>query len=157
MDARGKKRVRNPTVAKKTSRNTNAGGIYHDLPGMLAVVLETLLCQHSVEGVRISWMSVKLSNKRKNDLFDYGVCLIEDRHIQINRLMDQSWVPGWYVEFVIFHEVLHLIHKPFKRRDGVTVCHSVAFKQAERKYPCFQKALRWELQTVDRLSRTRLR
>ena len=76
--------------------------------------------------------------------------------ILINRLLDDPRVPKFYVEFVIFHELLHEL-MPMSRECGRWVHHPPKFQRRERKHPDFRAAQRWEEDALPALCRRRRR
>lgn len=63
-------------------------------------------------------------------------------HIAISKSLDSSDVPRYVVEYVVFHEMLHIAH-PTKHINGRRYNHTEAFKQDERKFAYFNDAERW--------------
>jgi len=61
------------------------------------------------------------------------------RVIVINRKLDHAQVPPFALEFLIYHEMLHLKFPPL-RRSGRRVFHSCDFREAETKFPRFAEA-----------------
>lgn len=61
------------------------------------------------------------------------------RVIVINRKLDHAQVPPFALEFLIYHEMLHLKFPPL-RRSGRRVFHSYEFREAEMKFPRFAEA-----------------
>jgi hypothetical protein len=68
--------------------------------------------------------------------------------ILLNRRMDRPGVPQCAVEYVLFHEMLHVKH-PTRRSGCSLVSHSREFREEEKRFPEFERA-RWVL---DRLAR----
>lgn len=64
--------------------------------------------------------------------------------IRIHPLLDDKRVPEFFVRYIIFHELLHAVHKSLKDPSGRWVHHSQAFRQRESEYPDYQAALKWE-------------
>jgi len=63
--------------------------------------------------------------------------------IRINTLLDQRSVPKYFVEFVVYHEMLHADMK--SRKDGSrSPLHSVEFKNRERLYEGYARVQKWE-------------
>jgi hypothetical protein len=67
--------------------------------------------------------------------------------IRINPLLDSLAVPKYYIEYVVYHEMLHAdMHakasgsKPARRRR----VHCSEFKQREREFRQFERAIKWE-------------
>lgn len=85
-----------------------------------------------------------------------GVYLIESRAIRIHPALDQRWVPRFFVEWVVFHEMLHHV-VPAPERDGRKHYHSKAFRERERAFEEFERAQQWEREHLARLIATRAR
>jgi len=45
--------------------------------------------------------------QRPREYFIFGTIQEEDRVIRINPLLDQSWVPLWFLRYILYHEMLH--------------------------------------------------
>jgi SprT-like family len=61
--------------------------------------------------------------------------------IIINRKLDSPAVPGYLVEYVVYHEMLHM-RFPVERRGQRRVIHSREFHEAERQFPQYELACR---------------
>ena len=73
-------------------------------------------------------------------------------HIAISRSLDSLSVPKYVVEYVVFHEMLH-IHHPTKHINGRRYNHTAAFKRDERKFAYYEEAERWIERNVRRLKK----
>lgn len=62
--------------------------------------------------------------------------------IVISRTLDSKKIPRFAVEYVLYHEMLHVKHPP-RPRNGRTIYHSDEFRAEEKKYELFQEALEW--------------
>ena len=69
-------------------------------------------------------------------------------HILLNRRMDRRGVPQFAVEYVLFHEMLHVKH-PTRRSGCSLVSHSPEFRAEEKQFPEFDRARK----ILDRLAR----
>jgi predicted metal-dependent hydrolase len=69
-------------------------------------------------------------------------------HILLNRRMDRPGVQRCAVEYVLFHEMLHVKH-PTRRSGCSLVSHSREFRAEEKLFPEFTKARK----ILDRLAR----
>jgi hypothetical protein len=69
-------------------------------------------------------------------------------HILLNRRMDRPGVPRCAVEYVLFHEMLHVKH-PTRRSGCSLVSHSRQFREEERRFSDFTRARK----VLDRLAR----
>jgi predicted metal-dependent hydrolase len=65
------------------------------------------------------------------------------RHtIFVSRLFDAPSIPAYVVEYVMFHEMLHVKHQS-RVRDSRIIVHTPEFKVEERSFPHFQEAKLW--------------
>jgi len=72
--------------------------------------------------------------------------------VLINRLLDTPEVPEYYLEFLIFHELLHEV-VPIQRSSGRWIHHTREFRGREREFPAYEQALEWEDKNLTRLYR----
>lgn len=63
------------------------------------------------------------------------------RTITISRALDSPKVPRYLVEYLVFHEMLH-IRYPVEREGHRRIVHSRGFREAERKFPQYEQARR---------------
>jgi hypothetical protein len=61
--------------------------------------------------------------------------------ITISRWLDSARTPRYLVEYVVFHEMLHVVH-PVGRNGHRRVVHSAEFRAAERRFPQYEQARR---------------
>ena len=63
--------------------------------------------------------------------------------IRINPVLDSAGVPGYFLEFVVYHEMLHadLNNEPASNRRTV---HSLEFKKREKLFRHYDRAMAWE-------------
>jgi predicted metal-dependent hydrolase len=72
--------------------------------------------------------------------------------IVISRSLDTPETPRYIVEYVMFHEMLHVKH-PTVTINGRRYNHTSAFRADERKFPKYHAAERWIESNVRRLKR----
>ena len=60
--------------------------------------------------------------------------------IVISRSLDNDDVPEFLVEFVLYHEMLHMKHRP-KLSNGRRVYHTAAFRTDERRFDYYDAAM----------------
>jgi len=70
--------------------------------------------------------------------------------ITISKTLDSPDVPEWFVEYIMFHEMLHIKH-PARIINGRRYYHTPAFRAEEKSYPRYVQAQEW----LDRVIRTR--
>ncbi len=73
--------------------------------------------------------------------------------IRIHPVLDRPWVPRFFVESVVHHEMLHHQMGGVPDRAGRTVYHTRAFREAEARFPRHRDALAWEKQNLPELLR----
>ena len=62
--------------------------------------------------------------------------------IFVSRLFDAPSVPVYVIEYVMFHEMLHVKHQS-RVRDSRIIVHTPEFKMEERNFPHYQEAKLW--------------
>ena len=73
-------------------------------------------------------------------------------HITISKSLDSRKVPQFIVEYVVFHEMLHIAH-PAKNINGRRYNHTPEFKNDERRFAHYAEAERWIEDNVGKLKR----
>jgi len=73
--------------------------------------------------------------------------------IRIHPVLDRRDVPLYFLESVVYHEMLHHHLGGVSDRAGRTVYHSRAFRQAEAQHPWHREALLWEKENLPHLLR----
>ena len=72
--------------------------------------------------------------------------------IVISRSLDSPDVPRFVVEYIVFHEMLH-IHHPTVHHNGRRYNHTAAFRRDEEKFKHYREAELWIEQNVRKLKR----
>jgi predicted metal-dependent hydrolase len=62
--------------------------------------------------------------------------------IVISKTLDSEDVPEWLVEFVLYHEMLHIKH-PARIVNGRRQHHTKAFRSDEKKFPYYEQSQKW--------------
>ena len=70
--------------------------------------------------------------------------------IVISKTLDSEDVPEWFVEFILYHEMLHIKH-PARLINGRRFYHTKAFRAEEQRFPFYHEAQEW----LDRIARQR--
>ncbi|HEY7412064.1 MAG TPA: hypothetical protein VII13_15060 [Vicinamibacteria bacterium] len=71
--------------------------------------------------------------------------------IRIHPVLDRRDVPRYFLESVVYHEMLHHHLGGVPDRLGRTVYHSRAFREAEARYPWHRQSLDWEKRNLPHL------
>ena len=70
--------------------------------------------------------------------------------IVISKTLDSHDVPEWFVEYILYHEMLHIKH-PARLINGRRYYHTKAFRTEEQRFPDYDRAQVW----LDRIARQR--
>lgn len=62
--------------------------------------------------------------------------------IVVSRIFDHPRIPRYAVEYIVYHEMLHLKH-PVKLRGSRRCVHSAAFQEEEKRFPQLAEAQRF--------------
>ena len=134
--------------ARREGEQLEARGRCFDLRDIFARLNQTLFA----DGIRarIGWARAPIRRRRKS--IRLGVYEPQTREIRIHPALDSPDVPLFFVEFIVFHEMLHQLF-PSARPDGRNVHHPRAFRDREKKFPQYDLALQWEKQHLKQLLR----
>lgn len=110
-----------------------AHGRHHDLQGIFDA-LNRQLFHGELPPSRLGWSH--RDSRRILGHYDSG-----HRTIVISRKLDSPAVPRYLVEYVVYHEMLH-IRFPVERHGQRRVIHSREFREAEKKFPQYELACR---------------
>lgn len=83
----------------------------------------------------------------------FGSIQEEDRVIRIHPLLDRQFVPQWYLEYVVFHEMLHAVVPDRYDRAGRRVVHHDGFLKKERSFRHYRRSRKWEEENLGRFLR----
>lgn len=83
----------------------------------------------------------------------FGSIQEEDRIIRIHPLLDREFVPWWYIEYVVYHEMLHAFVPDRYDDEGRRIIHHDGFLKRERKFRHYQAAIQWEQENLGRFLR----
>lgn len=100
---------------------------------------------------RIGWGRAAPRRRRKS--IRLGVYDHQTREIRIHPALDRPDVPRFFVEFIVFHEMLHQLFPSSNGGEGRRVHHPRAFRERERTFPLYAAALRWERENLRTLLR----
>lgn len=75
-----------------------------------------------------------------------------ERLIRIHPALDKVWVPRYFVEYVLYHEMLHHVI-PTSRVGGRAVLHPPEFREREREFSAYERSIQWEREHIGRLLR----
>lgn len=79
-----------------------------------------------------------------------GSFSVEDRIIRIHPALDRAEIPRFFLEWIVFHEMLHG-RLEIRRKAGRRCFHPPEFLALERQFVDYERASAWEKENVDRL------
>jgi len=127
-----------------------AVGEHHDLASMLATLNQRYF--GAPVDARIGWarMSHGLGGRGRRHSIKLGSYRARNPLIRIHPVLDAAWVPGFFVEYIVYHEMLHHV-VPMPLQNGRRRLHGPEFRAEERKFERYAEALAWERTNLDRL------
>jgi hypothetical protein len=122
------------------------GGRHHDLDAILEDVRRRFFSDGAA--VKICWG--RWSGRSRTRSIRFGAYLPRASLIRIHPALDQAFVPRLFVEFIVYHELLHHVIPPV-RSNGRYQIHSPAFRLRERQFPAYAEAMAWRKRSLRRL------
>lgn len=122
-------------------------GRYFDL-GKVFEKINAKYFGNSLRGYTIVW-----GRKRKvkpKTYMVFGSIQEEDRMIRIHPLLDRSFVPAWFLDYVVYHEMLHAVVPDEFDEQGRRIVHHEKFNEREREFRWFRRAKTWEQENLAR-------
>jgi hypothetical protein len=75
-----------------------------------------------------------------------------ERLIRVHPVLDRAWVPRYFVQYILYHEMLHHVI-PQSRPGGRAGLHPAEFRERERLFRCYERAIAWEKAKIGRILR----
>lgn len=92
--------------------------------------------------VQIGWSETARVKKFRSMTFG-----TYDRHrhqIRIHPLLDDTEVPLYFLQFLVYHEMLHAVCPSIIDKRGFCRSHTAEFRRLEKKFPHYIEAKKWE-------------
>jgi hypothetical protein len=121
-------------------------GRHHDLDAILDDVRARFF--PDCAAVEICWG--RWSGRARARSIRFGAYLPDAALIRIHPALDQAFVPRLFVEFIVYHELLHHVIPPVCL-DGRYQIHSPAFRRRERQFPAYAEVMAWRKRFLRRL------
>lgn len=67
----------------------------------------------------------------------------QDDMIRINPVLDRKYVPGYFIRYVVYHEMLHSVLRG-QKKNGRRSVHPPEFRKRERLFKDYAKSVSWE-------------
>lgn len=123
---------------------SSARGRFYDLEKMFAR-LNRIYFGGELEKPTLTW-----SQRRTRRILGHHDSVHDT--IVISKTLDSRDVPEWFVEYILYHEMLHIKH-PARIIDGRRYYHTNAFRVDERRFPRYEEAQVW-LERIARRARS---
>ena len=78
-----------------------------------------------------------------------GLYCFTTTQIKVHRLLDHPHFPPYFVSYVVYHEMLHSVHPPQKKKRGRWKIHHGEFKQSEKCFLEYEQARNFEKQNLN--------
>lgn len=124
-------------------------GEAHDLQA----IFDRLNAQHFAGKIQATITWTRAAKGQRRTSIHMGTYSDELKLIRIHPALDQAWVPEHFVEFVVFHEMLHQVHGVAGHGEARRAVHTPAFRADEKRFPRYAEARRWEKDNLRRLLR----
>ncbi|MBI5093063.1 MAG: M48 family metallopeptidase [Candidatus Hydrogenedentes bacterium] len=92
---------------------------------------------------KITWGRMPASRRRRRSI-RFGSYLAEEDLIRIHPLLDQDFVPRYFIRYIVFHEMLHADVGIKTSSSGRRDVHSPEFTRREKAYPDYARAVAWQ-------------
>lgn len=141
--------IRRARRARPAAITLETTGEIHDLQEFYEELNQRYF--ESAIDARITWgQRSPAGRRRRRNSIKMGSYSVEDRLIRIHPSLDRHFVPRYFVEWIVYHEMLHQKHDiPVVR--GRRQFHTPAFLLEEAAFDHFDKARRWEREHLNRL------
>lgn len=106
-----------------------------------------LLLEQPIQGVTIGWSNRK--SRGKFNSITFGTYDKHCRQIRINRILDDVGVPRYFLEFIVYHEMLHDVCPSYVDSKGRCYVHTREFRKKEKQFPQFLEAKTWEKKSLN--------
>jgi len=136
---------------RKRSAPLMSKGKHHDLLAIYGKLNDRYF--DGTMNVLITWGKRPTTRSKERRTIKLGSYSAIDRLIRVHPALDRKWVPRYFVSYIVYHEMLHHVI-PGSRGLGRVNMHPPEFKEREREFRYFQRALEWEKRHVARLLRT---
>jgi hypothetical protein len=141
-------------AARSPQQPLRTRGEVHDLYALFRKVNERYF--HSTHDALLTWgraSKPRVAAPRKS--IKLGSYSATERLIRVHPALDRSWVPKYFIEFVLFHEMLHHVMPSTVTEEafGERKVHPAEFRRRERAFHAYDRAVRWEKEHIGRLLR----
>jgi hypothetical protein len=105
------------------------------------------------QGTRGRARHAKGRGRRSRSTIKLGSYSAAERLIRVHPALDRAWVPRYFVGYIIYHEMLHHVLPAARTGANRRVLHPPVFRERERDFRHFERAIEWERRHLGRLLR----
>jgi hypothetical protein len=91
---------------------------------------------------RITWGRMPATRRRRSIRF--GSYYPGENLVRIHPLLDQAFVPPYFVRYIVFHEMLHAVLGVEEPPEGRRRVHTREFRAREKKCADYNRAVAWQ-------------
>jgi predicted metal-dependent hydrolase len=134
-----------------------AAGKHHDLQEIYQAVNQRYF--DGTVSVHVTWARSQAAHERATRRsIKLGSYTSRDQLIRVHPALDAAFVPRYFVEYIVYHEMLHHVLPPSRGTGkGRRELHGPAFVARERQFDGYQAALDWERKNLGKLLKRRKR
>ena len=133
---------RNNHILRKSSQRKitiRTKGRHHDLQEIYHSINSEYFSENISAAITWGAKSPKLAAAKRT----LGSYSYNNNTIRINPRLDSLRVPRYYMEFLVYHEMLHA-EIGVKKVNGRRIVHSGEFKKREKEFREYKRAVEWE-------------
>ncbi|MFM2417387.1 MAG: hypothetical protein RL385_2110 [Pseudomonadota bacterium] len=136
--------------ALRPKESLRTAGKKHDLEAIFGRLNDTYF--QGMVDASVTWgRRARTSGPRAS--IKLGTYCAERKLIRIHPALDRSFVPRYFVEYVLFHEMLHHMMPMPVGQNGRREVHTAEFRASERRFRHYARALEWERVHIAKLLR----
>ncbi|MBN2725032.1 MAG: hypothetical protein JXR95_13260 [Deltaproteobacteria bacterium] len=98
----------------------------------------------------ITWGKPLGRTSRHHQSAKMGTYSLEEKIIRIHRALDRDFIPIYFIESIVYHEMLHQKYG-VDESTGKRLFHPPAFNEEEKKFDFYKQARMWEQKNVTAL------
>ena len=145
-----KRKLAHPTLPMQRQLNLQGEGQHFDLQKIFDN-LNRKYFRGRVRDYEVKWG--RRRKHRPKESFIFGTIQEEDRVIRINPALDQDFVPPWFMQYILYHEMLHSVIPDEELPGGRRRVHTEEFNRREKEFRSYRRARRWEEENLAKFLR----
>ncbi|MCC6214701.1 MAG: hypothetical protein IT376_07515 [Polyangiaceae bacterium] len=135
-------------------RGVRTAGQHHDLLTVLADVNDRYFGS-ALGDVLVTWgRRARPRTGTARRTIKLGSYSVSERLVRVHPVLDQPWVPRYFLSYIVYHELLHHVVPGATVRSRFSL-HTAEFARREREFRHYERAIEWERRHIDRLLRAR--